>query len=33
LHHHGNSVVARHVGNARRRGYKGRTTVSEESPD
>jgi hypothetical protein len=27
------SSVARHVGNARRRGYKGRTTIGEESPD
>jgi phage terminase large subunit-like protein len=29
----GNAVVARHVGNARRHEYKGRTSVSKESKD
>jgi len=31
--HDGNAVVARHVGNARRHDYKGRTSISKESKD
>lgn len=31
--HDGDSVIARHVGNARNRPYKGRMSVSKESPD
>jgi hypothetical protein len=31
--HDGDSRVTRHVGNARAKGYRGRTTVGKESPD